>query len=115
MDQEDLQQRRRTAAEMRAAHRCYSAASASRKVATGFVRVSLWVPGSQVAGFKSLAAEACASVVKKESGAENGGHSSETCGSDVHKRPSSAGASSKVRRDKRSYDPRQLHLDLGDV
>jgi len=115
MDQEDLPQRRRTAAEMRAAHRGYSATSASRKVATGLVRVSLWVPGSQVAGFKSLAAEACASVIKKESGAENGGHSSETCGSKVRKQPSSAGASSKARRNKRPCDPRQHHLDLGDV
>lgn len=115
MDQEDLPQRRRTAAEMRAAHRGYSAASASRKVATGLVRVSLWVPGSQVARFKSLAAEACASVVEKESGAENGRHCSETCGSDVHKQPSSTGVLSKVRRDKRPCDPRQHHLDLGDV
>ena len=64
MDQEDLPQRRRTAAEMRAAHRGYSAASASRKMAGGFVRVSLWVPQSRAADLRAIAAEACA----KESG-----------------------------------------------
>ncbi len=114
MKKRDQPQARRTAAEFRAAHRDYSAASASRKTAAGFVRLSLWVPGSQAARFKSLAAEACASEVAKDDVAGICRQCSDRVNPVMLGKPSGARALAMVRGNKRAADTRQLPLDLGD-
>lgn len=115
MRKKDQPQARRTAADIRAAHRGHSAASTSRKTAAGFIRLSLWVPGSQVARFKSMAAEACASDVTKDTVAEI----CRQCGDRVNPamlaKPPGARDLPRLRRNQGAADARQLPLDLGDA
>jgi hypothetical protein len=115
MTKKDQPQARRTAADIRAAHRGHSAASTSRKTAAGFIRLSLWVPGSQVARFKSLAAEACASNVTKDTASEICRQCSDRVDPAMRGKPPSARDLSRLHRDKRAADTRQLPLDLGDA
>lgn len=115
MKKRDQPQARQTAADIRAAHRGHSAASTSRKTAAGFIRLSLWVPVSQAARFKSLAAEACASEVAKDEVAGICRQCSDRVNPVMLGKPSNTRALAMVRGNKRAADTRQLPLDLGDA
>lgn len=51
--------RRKSAADFRASHRIHSAASAERKKALGFVRLSVWVPRGHADALKHFARCLC--------------------------------------------------------
>lgn len=64
---------KRSAADHRASHRIHSAASAARKKAAGFVRLSVWVPAGAADVLKGFAMRLCEGRIPDDIGGAQAG------------------------------------------